>query len=291
LRQADLALYRAKENGRDRAEYFEGQVRAKAISQLTTERMLRRAIDERRLVVEYQPIIALVDRSVVGVEALVRVDNEACGLVYPPDFLGVAERTGLLVEIDELVMADAIHRASAWSRVNGGTVDIAVNLTARHLSNFGFHCSLLAALAAADIDPHRLQVEVTEQVLMEASSSAIAGLLALREAGVQVGLDHFGAGYSSLAYLQRFPLDFLKIDKSIVDELPFSPASRAIVAGIIAVACVLTLSVVAEGVETSQQLRVLEALGCERIQGFLFSRSLAPSGIDAYLETHAPQAR
>jgi diguanylate cyclase (GGDEF)-like protein/PAS domain S-box-containing protein len=287
LREADLALYRAKDRGRDRAEYFGHELRTKAVSRLMTERMLRRALDEDRLVVEYQPIIGLPGQSVVGVEALVRVKDERSGLIYPETFLDVAEDTGLLFAIDERVMAEAIGRAGAWAAdPERPTLTVAINVTARHLADVGFQRSLLATLSAAGVDPHRIQIEVTERMLLEASNSALNGLMALREAGVQIGLDDFGTGYSSLAYLQQFPLDFLKIDRSFVRTLAESPASLAIVAAIIRVAQVLHLTVVAEGVEAPEQLEALQSLGCDRIQGFLFSPSLNPRELDAYVAAH-----
>ena len=283
LREADLALYRAKDRGRDRAEYFGDELRTKAVSRLTTERMLRRALEEDRLVVEYQPVIGLAEHRVVGAEALVRIHDEARGLIYPDEFIDVAEETGLMLAIDEHVTAHAIELASRWTEQGAAHCSVSVNVTARHLADVGFQAALLAALTAAHINPHRLQIEVTERILMEASNSALNGLLLLREAGVQVGLDDFGTGYSSLAYLQQFPLDFLKIDSSFVRTLVQSATSRAIVAAVIGVAKVLELDVVAEGVETQGELEVLASLGCDRVQGFLFAPSLSADDLSAFV--------
>jgi EAL domain-containing protein (putative c-di-GMP-specific phosphodiesterase class I) len=184
--------------------------------------------------------------------------------------------------MDERVLADAIKQASGWSVRLAGTqfADVAINVTARPLADVGFQKSVVDQLAAFGVDPGSLQLEVTERVLMEASNSAITGLRSLRDLGVQVGLDDFGTGYSSLAYLRQFPLDFVKIDKSFIDNLEDDPGSLAIVAAIISLSHALELTVVAEGVETRPQLRILEDLDCDRAQGFLFARSLDPLAID-----------
>jgi diguanylate cyclase (GGDEF)-like protein/PAS domain S-box-containing protein len=283
LREADLALYRAKGLGRDRAEVFDEDLQTKADGRLVTERMLRRALGEGGLVVEYQPIIDLGTGGAVGSEALVRMrDPNTHGLLQPDAFLDVAEETGLLIAMDEQVLADAIKQVSGWRTRLVGTqfADVAINVTARHLADIGFQRSVVDRLAAHHVAPCNLQLEVTERVLMEASNSAITGLRGLREAGVQVGLDDFGTGYSSLAYLRQFPLDFVKIDKSFIDDLDRDMANIAIVAAIINLSHALELIVVAEGVETEGQLRILEDLDCDRAQGFLFARSVAPSDID-----------
>jgi len=286
LREADLALYRAKDRGRDRAEVFDEELQTKAVGRLVTERMLRRALDEGGLVVEYQPIIDLCTGGAVGSEALVRMrDPNTDRLLQPDAFLDVAEESGLLIAMDERVLADAIKQVSGWRVRLAGTqfVEVAINVTARHLADVGFQRSVVDQLAAHGVDPTNLQLEVTERVLMEASNSAITGLQALRDVGVQVGLDDFGTGYSSLAYLRQFPLDFVKIDKSFIDDMADVAATLAIVAAIISLAHALELTVVAEGVETERQLRILEDLDCDRAQGFLFARSVAPAAIERFV--------
>jgi diguanylate cyclase (GGDEF)-like protein/PAS domain S-box-containing protein len=286
LREADLALYRAKDRGRDRAEVFDEELQIRAVGRLMTERMLRRALDEGGLVVEYQPIIDLGTGAAVGSEALVRMrDPNTTGLLQPESFLDVAEQSGLLIAMDERVLADAIKQVSGWRVRLAGTefVEVAINVTARHLADVGFQRSVVDQLAAHGVDPCNLQLEVTERVLMEASNSAITGLRGLRAVGVQVGLDDFGTGYSSLAYLRQFPLDFVKIDKSFIDDMGRVSENLAIVAAIISLSHALDLTVVAEGVETPEQLRILEDLDCDRAQGFLFARSVEPAAIDAFV--------
>jgi diguanylate cyclase (GGDEF)-like protein/PAS domain S-box-containing protein len=286
LREADLALYRAKDRGRDRAEVFDEELQTKAVGRLMTERMLRRALDEGGLVIEYQPIIDLCTGGAVGSEALVRMrDPNSSGLLQPEAFLDVAEESGLLIAMDERVLADAIKQVGGWRIRLAGTqfVEVAINVTARHLADVGFQRSVFDQLAAHAVDPSNLQLEVTERVLMEASNSAITGLRGLRDSGVQVGLDDFGTGYSSLAYLRQFPLDFVKIDKSFIDDMGRAGGNLAIVAAIISLSHALDLTVVAEGVETEEQLRILEDLDCDRAQGFLFAKSIDPDAMDDFV--------
>ena len=292
LREADLALYRAKDRGRDRAEVFDEELRTKAVGRLVTERMLRRALDDGRLVVQYQPIIDLRTRRLVGAEALVRIDDAEKGLRLPESFLEVAEETGLLIGMDEYVLADAVEQAGEWHNPAAGIefIDVAVNVTARHLADAGFPAAVIDQLDASGVPRRNLQIEVTERVLMEASNSAMTGLRALRSAGVQVGLDDFGTGYSSLAYLRQFPLDFVKIDKSFIHDLERDEAgATAITAAVIGLSHALGLVVVAEGVETESQLRTLEALDCDRGQGFLFSPSIDPGDFDGLVIGGGPR--
>jgi EAL domain-containing protein (putative c-di-GMP-specific phosphodiesterase class I) len=237
-------------------------------------------MDEGRLVVEYQPIIDLTAGQLVGAEALARVLDAHDDLVQPSSFLEVAEETGLLIEIDERVLADAVKQASGWRTRFGDTaIEVAINVTSRHLADAGFASSVIDALDAAGVPHGCLQVELAERTLMEASNSAITGLRTLRDAGVRVGLDDFGTGYSSLAFLRQFPLDFVKIDGSFIRDLDRSPSDRAIVAAIIGLAHALDLRVVAEAVETREQLEILEALECDRAQGYHFARSSSPDAV------------
>ena len=275
LQEADLALYRAKDRGRNRAEVFDEDLRTRAVGRLGTERMLRRAIAEDRLRLEYQPIIDLRSGDTVAVEALVRVwDGESSRLMPAASFIEVAEEAGLLAAMDDWVRAHAIEQATRWHPMFAGTGfgDVAVNVTARHLANGGFAQSVVDALAEHGLPAGALQIEVTERVLMEASNSAMTGLRLLREAGVRVGLDDFGTGYSSLSYLRTFPLDFVKIDRSFIDALGKGTTGAAIVASVIDLSHALDMAVVAEGVEAAAQLEQLTALGCDRAQGYLFAR-------------------
>jgi diguanylate cyclase (GGDEF)-like protein/PAS domain S-box-containing protein len=282
LSEADLALYRAKDQGRDRVAIFDEALRTTAVDRLVTERMVRRAISDGRIVVEYQPIVDLASGSAVSAEALVRIRGDDSELRLPASFLGVAEETGLLIPIDELVLADAVKQACRWKeRLGASFTGVAVNVTARHLADSEFRQVVEKELKTYGVPPEHLQIEVTEQVLMEASNSAMTGLQALRKIGVQIGLDDFGIGFSSLAYLRQFPLDFVKLDKSFVDEIATDPRSRAVAGAIIVLSHALGLTVVAEGVEEASQREVLVELGCDRAQGYLYAPSGAPEQVDA----------
>jgi diguanylate cyclase (GGDEF)-like protein/PAS domain S-box-containing protein len=283
LQEADLALYRAKDRGRDRAEVFDEELRTRAVGRLGTERMLRRAVDEDRLRVDYQPIVDLRTGDTVAVEALLRVwDPDQAELVKAESFIEVAEEAGLLATMDDWVLGQAIEQAKTWRELFAGTAfaDVSINVTARHLADAGFAQSVIDDLVAHGLPTGALQVEVTERVLMEASNSAMSGLKLLRDAGVKVGLDDFGTGYSSLSYLRLFPLDFVKIDRSFIQELALGATAHAIVASIIDLSHALGMAVVAEGVETQAQLDQLVTLGCDRAQGYFFATPGPPEAIE-----------
>jgi diguanylate cyclase (GGDEF)-like protein/PAS domain S-box-containing protein len=283
LQEADLALYRAKDRGRDRAEVFDEDLRTTAVGRLATERLVRRAIAEHRLRVHYQPIFDLRSGQPVRAEALLRILDPPHDLLEPASFLEVAEETGLLTTIDGWVLGEAVKQAAAWHKQFGanGFSGVGVNITARHLADAGLATDVIEILNTNRLPHDHLQVEVTERVLMEASNSAMTGLRALRNAGVIVGLDDFGTGYSSLAYLRQFPLDFVKINGLFVQGLTATPGEDAIVAAIISLSHALGLLVVAEGVETPEQLESLRSLGCDLAQGFLLGRPGSPQLMDA----------
>jgi diguanylate cyclase (GGDEF)-like protein/PAS domain S-box-containing protein len=291
LQEADLALYRAKEGGRDRVHVFDEELRTKAVGRMGIERMLLRALEEQRVVVEYQPILDLRTGHLTGAEALIRILDPELGLLRPESFLEVAEETGLLIALDERVMADAVQRAGEWeARFSGADLgEVAINVTARHLADARFPETVIEQLDAQGVPHPNLQIEVTERVLI-ASNSAITGLGKLRDAGVQVGLDDFGTGYSSLGYLRQFPLDFVKIDQSFIHDLVRTDGDRAIVAATIGLCHALDLIVVAEGVETEGQLQVLESLDCDRIQGFLLAASAEPAAIEELVGSRSSPA-
>jgi diguanylate cyclase (GGDEF)-like protein/PAS domain S-box-containing protein len=290
LREADLALYRAKDRGRNRAEMFDEELRNEVVARRVTERILRRAIDERRMVVEYQPVIDLWSGRPVGAEALVRIGDGDTQLLLPASFMEVATETGLLMAVDKLVLADALHQARGWQdRLPAGFSEVGINVSARHLADAGFPAHLIDQLDAQQIPYHHLQIEVTERVLMEAPNSAMSALRTLRDVGVRVGLDDFGTGYTSLSYLRLLPIDFVKIDKSLIDEMDLGHGGAAIVRAIVDLAHALGLFVVAEGVETIPQLQMLRALHCDRAQGFVFARSAPPAALDRFvLEASGP---
>jgi diguanylate cyclase (GGDEF)-like protein/PAS domain S-box-containing protein len=273
LREADTALYRAKDQGRDRHEVYGAALQVRAMERQETERLVRRALADERLIVHYQPIVHVANGETVEVEALLRIDDAERGHFSPQHFLLIAEEIGLLPAMDERVRRIALGELAAWRAIPSlrGIERLAVNLSARELASPEFTARLGSCLHAAGLEGSDLSIEVTEHVLMQTSHSAVTALAELRDFGAHVGLDDFGTGLSALSHLYSFPLDFIKIDQSHVEQIAVDVRSSSIVAAIIDLAHAHGLFVVAEGVETAEQLAVLRQLGCDRAQGFLFS--------------------
>ena len=272
-READLALYQAKDQGRDRYSLFDAGLRRRVLAQVKAERQLRRALAENRLHLFYQPIVRLCDDTVSGSEALVRLqDPESAELVLPDAFIEAAEESGLIAELDQWVLARAVEHLSAIGTVDGIGGTVAINVSPRSMVDSRFAEKVADALSTRRIDPRRLLIEVTERTLMDTSGSAIRSLNQLRDLGVRVGLDDFGTGYSSLGYLQQLPLDFLKIDRSFIGSLADSSRARATVEALTVLAHAHGLTVTAEGVETDLQLAAVREIGCDFAQGFLTGR-------------------
>jgi diguanylate cyclase (GGDEF)-like protein/PAS domain S-box-containing protein len=270
LRDADAAMYRAKERGRGRVEVFDAAMRARALSRLRVEGELREGLHRDELQVHYQPVVSVVDRRLVGVEAVVRWAHPSGDLLLPVDFLDIAEDTGLVVAMEEIVLGIALADAAAcWDR---DTLDVAVNASTVHLTDPGFVTTVRRALDAAGWPAERLVIELSERALLTDDATIHATLAGLRRLGVRSVVDDFGTGYSSLGYLHRFPVDGVKIDRSFVERLGTGDRQEAVVAAILGMAQALGLQVVAEGVETEAQLAALRRLGCDRAQGYLLGR-------------------
>ncbi len=285
IRDADAAMYRAKERGRGRCEVFDAAMRARAMRRLETERELRHALDRNELELRYQPVVALGSGEIVGLEALVRWNHPERGLLDPGEFVSIAEDSGLIEPIGRWVQENASRQALGWHelRPDQRPLDVAVNLSARQVAHRDLADSVREILARTGLDPVNLRLEVTESVLVEESATATATLEALSEIGVRLVLDDFGTGYSSLAYLNRFPFDALKIDRSFVEGLGLEQERTAIVEAVIGMARALSLDAIAEGVEREEQLSELRRLGCDFAQGHLFSRPLAPQKVTSLL--------
>ena len=286
IRDADAAMYRAKESGRNRSVLFDAEMRASAARRLETERELRGAIDRDELELHYQPIVNLRSGEVTGLEALVRWRHRERGLLEPADFVSIAEDSGLIEPIGRWVQERAARQILEWHelRPDDRPLDVAVNLSARQVAHRDLASSVAEVLARTGLDPQHLRLEITETVLVDESASALASLEALNELGVRLVLDDFGTGYSSLAYLNRYPFHALKVDRSFVDTLGVEQEGTAIVEAVIGMARALSLDVIAEGIESDVQLAELRRLDCDFGQGHLFREALRPEEISRMIE-------
>jgi diguanylate cyclase (GGDEF)-like protein len=276
IREADAAMYRAKDRGRGGYEIYDEAMRARATARLGTENQLAHAIENDELRLAYQPIVALDSGETVGVEALVRWHHPQRGVVAPLDFIPIAEDTGLIVPIGEWVLAQACRQAAEWrqGRPDAPPLFMSVNLSARQVAQPDLAQVVADILRDSAMEPGRLRLELTESSLMEDPDAALATMNELRDLGVKLVLDDFGTGYSSLAYVQRFPIAVLKVDRSFVANLGEESPGAAIVAAVVNMAHGLQVEVVAEGVETSTQATALRALGCQYAQGYLYGRPM-----------------
>jgi diguanylate cyclase (GGDEF)-like protein/PAS domain S-box-containing protein len=286
LRDADAAMYRAKERGRARCEFFDETMRTEAAARLELQTALHWAITRDELRVFYQPLIDVRSGLPAGVEALVRWAHPTAGLVMPAEFVGLAEESGLIVPVDLSVLAEATRQGARWQEQFGDfPLTVGVNLSAHHLRHPALLSHVRTVLADSGLDPSSLCLELTESVLLEDVDRHIRTLLELRALGVRLAIDDFGTGFSSLTYLKRFPVDIVKIDRSFVAGLGVDASDTAIVRSVIDLAHALSLKVVAEGVEQPEQFEALRALGCDIAQGYLFSPPQPPGDLVAWLAT------
>jgi len=271
MRRADIAMYRAKSEGRSRHEVFDEDLRHEVVERMDTEAGLRRALRQGELTVHYQPEFLLEDGSIIGAEALVRWQHPSRGLLNAASFIEVAEDAGLLVEIGEFVLREACREAATWSR-DGRAPVVSVNLAASQVQREETVDLVRSVLLEVGLAPSQLCLEITESAMMRDPARSERVLAMLKDLGVKLAVDDFGTGFSSLAYLKRFPVDILKIDRSFVKGLGEDRDDYKFVNSIIRLAETLGLGVIAEGVETEQQAEILRALGCESVQGFLYAR-------------------
>lgn len=275
LKNAETAMYRAKEQGRNNFQLYASVMNVSAFKQLLMENSLRRALEKEEFVVYYQPQIDLKTRQIVGAEALVRWQHPDLGLVFPTEFIGLAEETGLIVPIGEWVMRRVCTQSKKWQEAGQDKVCIAVNLSARQFQQRNLVNTISQILQETGLDAQYLGLEITESIAMKNADFTIAALNEFKKMGIHLSLDDFGTGYSSLSYLKRFPLETLKIDRSFVRDITTDPNDAAIVTAVIALAHSLKLSVVAEGVETEGQLTFLKTHDCDQVQGYYFSHPLS----------------
>lgn len=274
IRNADTALYRAKELGRNNYQFYTADMNARAFERLALENDLRKALEREELCVYYQPRASLQSGEITGAEALVRWRHPDLGLVAPNQFIPLAEESGLIVPIGEYVLRSACAQNRAWRDAGLAPIAVAVNLSARQLREPGLIATVSSALEESGLDPGSLELELTESMLMQSVEGPAAVLGRLKELGIQLAMDDFGTGFSSLSYLKRFPIDQLKIDRSFVNDVVSDPNDGEIVRAIIAMGRSLQLKLVAEGVEDQEQMEFLRAHGCDEMQGYHFSAPL-----------------
>jgi len=284
IKNADTAMYQAKENGRQSYRFFKPAMNVRAVERQSIEESLRRALERNEFALHYQPKIDLRTGAITGAEALLRWTHPTHGLVSPARFIPVAEDCGLILPIGAWVLREACAQARAWVDSGLPTATMAVNVSAMEFRNENFLRNLTAILVETGFDPRFLELELTESVLMRRAESTASILQSVRERGVQVAVDDFGTGYSSLSYLRKFPVDALKIDQSFVRQIS-DGEDTTIVTAVIAMARSLKLRVVAEGVETVGELTFLRAHQCDEAQGYYFSRPVPPQQFAILLKT------
>ena len=290
LRDADTAMYRAKTTGKSCHIVFDVSMYDQAVKQLRLETDLRRALERQEFLVCYQPIFSLKNNRLEGMEALVRWQHPLHGLVSPVDFISMAEETGIIIALDQWVLKCACHQLSYWRELFPAFdhLTINVNLSAKQFFQSDLIQKIEKILAETSLEGQYLKLEITESVLLENSSCVLEIFNQLREKKIQVCLDDFGTGYSSLSYLNRFPLNFLKIDRSFIKNLGIKDSKSAIVRAIIVMTRELEIEAIAEGIETSEQLNFLRALGCFGAQGYWFSHPLESEKMTQFLKNHQP---
>ena len=285
LRDADLAMYRAKRAGNLCYEVFDGDMHEDAVALLTLETDLRRAVERDEFVVHYQPIVSLATERVLGFEALLRWQHPVRGLLLPDDFILATEETGLIVPIGWRVLREACHQTRVWQKLfpTDPPLAISINISGKLFQEPNMSARLLGILDESGLPAGTLRLEITESAIMDHRDSALGELMALRESGIQLHIDDFGTGYSSLTYLQRFAYDTLKIDRSFVGAMSAPGDTGAIVKAIVALGKMLNMNVIAEGVETEEQLKWLRSIQCPEAQGFWFSEPVDQTGVDTLL--------
>ncbi|VAX16411.1 diguanylate cyclase/phosphodiesterase (GGDEF & EAL domains) with PAS/PAC sensor(s), partial [hydrothermal vent metagenome] len=275
IKNADIAMYRAKETGKGRCSVFTPAMNERVVKRLKLENELRKAIEAKELLPYYQPLVDVQTGEVTGMEALVRWQKEHGELISPISFLPTAEETGLILQIDEHILRTACAYVKKLNDSrNGNNLYVSVNMSARQLGRRDIVETVISAYTQAGLEPENLGLEVTEGIIIDNFDNAVNILTRIRDLGVRIFLDDFGTGYSSLSYLKKLPLDVLKMDKTFVSDLPEDKNSRAIAHAITSMAHELGIKMVAEGVETEGQLEYLRSIGCDIIQGYIYSKPL-----------------
>ncbi|HEX5476335.1 MAG TPA: GGDEF domain-containing phosphodiesterase, partial [Burkholderiales bacterium] len=284
LRNADAAMYRAKDHGRNNFQFYTAEMNERVSERLVLESALRRALERNELVLHYQQKVDLKSGAIAGAEALVRWNHPEWGLLRPERFIPLAEETGLIVQIGEWVMRETCRQTRAWQAQGLEPGRVSVNLSARQFRQEGLVRVVSRILEETGLDARHLEMELTESMVMHSAQAAIATLHGLKSLGVALSVDDFGTGYSSLAYLKDLPIDTLKIDRSFVCEIGAGADEGVIAQAILSLGHALHLKVIAEGVETDAQLRFLRRHGCDEVQGFFYGEPVPAAAHAALLE-------
>jgi diguanylate cyclase (GGDEF)-like protein len=288
IKNADTAMYQAKENGRQDLQFFKPAMNARAVERQSTEEGLRRALERREFALHYQPKVNLTTGAITGAEALIRWLHPTRGSVPPIDFIPVAEDCGLILSIGAWVLREACQQAKAWIDLGLPATSMAVNVSAIEFRSESFLDGLFATLGETGLDPRSLELELTESVLMKHAKSTATILQTLRENGIQVAVDDFGTGFSSLSYLRKFPVDAVKIDQSFIRQISTAGDDTTIVKAVIGMARGLKLRVIAEGVEKLEEVAFLRAYRCDEAQGYYFGRPVPPQQFAMLLKNGLP---
>jgi diguanylate cyclase (GGDEF)-like protein len=291
FKHADIAMYRAKEAGKNQYQFYSPHMNRLSLERMDLESSLRHALERGELLLAYQPMFDMDGRGVVGMEALLRWKRGDNSIVAPADFMPLAEETGLAVHIGEWVLRTACAQARMWQDRGSRPVRVAVNISPRHFAHGNLVGCVEDVLRATRLQPGSLQLEITEASVMQSADRAVRVLRMLKEQGVRVAVDDFGTGFSSLSHLQRFPLDAVKVDRSFIASISQAGSGAAVARAVIAMAHSFGLRAVAEGVETEDQARFLRIQGCDEMQGFLFSPALAPEQAVEVLQRDVPPAQ
>jgi diguanylate cyclase (GGDEF)-like protein/PAS domain S-box-containing protein len=283
MKHADVAMYRAKDAGKNNFQFYSAQDDAYSADQLALEFSLRRGIERNELVLHYQPKVSTQTGRINGVEVLVRWQHPKFGLLQPQDFIGLAEETGLIVPLTKWVLHEACMEHGRWRQSGFPDMHMAVNLSARHFADDNLLDDIRTIISDADMAPEQLELEITESMMMRDTARSLVVLDGLKALGIRIAIDDFGIGYSSLSQLKQFPIDILKIDRSFIVDIPGDEADEAIASAIIAMGKSLKMQVVAEGVEAAEQVEFLRRRGCDEIQGFYFSPPLHSADIQKLL--------
>jgi diguanylate cyclase (GGDEF)-like protein len=284
-KNADTAMYHAKENGRNNYQFFKQDMNILAVRRQSIEASLRHALERREFVLHYQPKINLQTGTIVGVEALIRWQHPKQGLLLPAQFLSIAEDSGLILPIGRWVLREACLQAQAWLQAGLPLISVAVNTSSIEFRAQDFLDNICATLKDTCLEPSYLELELTESVLMKDIESTVSLLKALADLGVKLAIDDFGTGYSSLSYLRQFPIDNLKIDQSFVSQLTSNPDDASIVIAVISLGNGLKKRVIAEGVETAEQYAFLKAQYCDEGQGYYFGRPVTAETLGTLLQS------